>query len=99
MKLFPADEERTYGQPLSIINLAGGEEGVKGVVCWDDERSEVGEEGSAEVEEDEEEVESHNTEDRINLWNRGLLLEVVEDWVARELKRGRMLADALYNED
>ena len=98
-KLFPADEGWTYGQPLGIINLGGGEEGVEGVVCWDDEGSKVGEESSAEVEEDEEEVESHNTEDRINLWNRSLLLEVVEDWVARELKKGRMLADALYKVD
>ena len=88
VKPFPEDKGKTYGQPLGIINLAGREEGVQRVVCWDDERSEIGEESSTEVEEDEEEVESHNTEDRVDLWNRGLLLEVIEDRVARELKKG-----------
>lgn len=99
VKFFPANEGWTYGQPLGIINLASGEEGIEGVVCWDNKRSEVGEESSAEVEEDEEEVESHNTEDRINLWDGGLPLEVVKDWVARELRRDRMLADTLYDVD
>ena len=97
VKLFPANGVWTYGQPLSIISLTGGKEGVQRIVRWDDESGEVGEESSAEVEEDEEEVESHNTEDGVDLWNGGLLLEVVENWVARELEKDRVLAITLQN--
>ena len=85
-------ENDPVGQPLCIINLASAEEGFEGVVSWDDKAGEVGEDGASEVEEDEEEVEADDSENCVNLWNGGLLLEVVEDWVLGELKKRAELA-------
>ena len=46
----------SYGQPLSVVDLAGAEQRLERVVAGEDEASEVDEEGSSQVEEDEEEV-------------------------------------------
>lgn len=46
----------TYGQPLSVINLACAEQSLERVVTGNDESGNVDEEFSSNVEEDEEEV-------------------------------------------
>lgn len=87
-RVFHDRSKLAYGQPLSIINLACAEERIHGVVCWDDEGGDVGQESTSEVEEDEEEVDSDETEDSVGLWDIGLSLKVVENWVSGELQRG-----------
>jgi len=59
----------TYGQPLSIVNLAGTEECIERIISRDDESGEVGKNLSSEVEEDKEEVKSDYSEDSVDLWN------------------------------
>lgn len=68
----------THGQPLGVIALAGGEEGLEGVVGGDDEAGGVDEELSSNVEEDKEEVEGAEAEDNVNLGNVGLLLKLLQ---------------------
>jgi hypothetical protein len=75
-------------KPLSVIDLAGGEQSVQGVVAGDDESSNVDKELASNVEEDEEEVEAGETEDSVGLGDGGLLLEVVEGGVLGELDDG-----------
>lgn len=62
-----------------------GEEGTKRVVAGDDETSQVGQKLASEVEDNEEEVESADTDGGIGLGNTSLLLEVVEGGVLGEL--------------
>ena len=76
----------TYCQPLSVVDLAGGEEGVQRVVARDNESCNVDEELSSNVEEDEEEVQAGETEDHVDLGNGGLLLKVVEGGVFGQLE-------------
>ena len=71
----------THGQPLGVIALARGEEGLEGVVGGDDEAGGVDEELSGDVEEDKEEVQASKTQDCIHLGHGGRLLEVVEGGV------------------
>jgi hypothetical protein len=47
-----------YREPLCVIDLAGTEQGLQGVVSRNDEAGEVDEELAADVEEDEEKVET-----------------------------------------
>lgn len=61
------------------------EEGTKRVVARDDETSEVGQKLASEVEDNEEEVESADTDGGIGFGNTSLLLEVVEGGVLGEL--------------
>jgi hypothetical protein len=77
---------KAYSQPLSIVNLAGAEERIQGVVGWDNETSKVGEQLAAEVEKDEEEVQAESAQESVDLWDIGLALEVVQDRILRELK-------------
>lgn len=56
------------------------------VVARDDEASEVGEELATEIEDDEEEVESGDSNDDIRLRDTSLLLEVVQRRVLGELQ-------------
>jgi len=72
-------------QPLSIIDLAGAEQGVQRVVAGDEESSDVNEESTGNVEEDQEEVESTEAQDDVDLGHRRLLLEVVEGGVLGQL--------------
>ena len=62
-----------------------GEESTKRVVARDDETSQVGQKLASEVENNEEEVESAETDGGIGLGNTSLLLEVVEGGVLGEL--------------
>lgn len=73
---------KTY---LSIIRRGGAEKSLDRVVSWDDETRSVDEELCGNVEKDEEEVESSESEDDVDLGDRGLLLEVVEGWVFGQL--------------
>ena len=68
----------THGQPLGVIALAGGEEGLEGVVGGDDEAGGVDEELSGDVEEDKEEVEGAEAENNVDLGNVGLLLKLLQ---------------------
>jgi hypothetical protein len=66
---------------LSVVNFARTEERFHGVVPRDNEPSDIGQDLTTEVEEDEEEVQADETEEGINLWHGGLSLEVVKDLV------------------
>lgn len=79
-----------YCEPLRIIGLAGAEEGLEGVVPWDHEAGEVGQQLAADVEEDQEEVGADEPEEGVRLGDGRLLLQVVEDGVLGQL--GTVLA-------
>lgn len=70
---------------MRIISLVDAEKRIKGVVAWDDEASDVGEELTSDVEEDEEEVGCSETKEGVDFWNGGLFLQVVQDWIFGEL--------------
>lgn len=70
---------------MSIVGLASRKESLQGVVSWNDEAGQVGQELTAEVEDDEEEVQSGHANNGVDFGNRGLLLEVVELWVFGKL--------------
>lgn len=72
---------------LSVIRGSGGEESLKGVVAGQEETGKVDQEGASNVEENEEEVHSSQTQDHIDLGNRGLSLKVVEDRVLGKLSQ------------
>lgn len=72
-------------QPLSIICLARGEQGIERVVARNQETGKVDEELASNVEENQEGVDSDQAEDDIDLRNGGLALQIVEDRVLREL--------------
>lgn len=84
----------TYGQPLRVVLLVVGEESSEGVVSGDDEAGEVGEELATEVEDDEEEVKSTNTDDGIGLGNAGLSFQVVERGILGQLSLRVRMSDA-----
>ena len=75
----------THGQPLGVIALAGGEKGLEGVVAGEEETGKVDEELAGNVEEDQEGVNTNQTQDHIDLGNTGLTLEVVQNRVLGEL--------------
>lgn len=70
---------------MSIISFAGRKESLERVVAGKDEASEVDQEATSKVKEDEEEVQAAETEDHVDLRDTGLLLEIVEDLIFREL--------------
>jgi len=72
-------------QPLSIIGSIRGEQSIQRVVGRNGESNSIDKELGCNVEEDEEEVQSTETEDNIDLWNGGLLLKVIENLVLSEL--------------
>jgi len=78
-------ENDPVSEPLGIVILLGGEEGIQGVVSGDDEAGEVGQELASEVEDNEEEVESGEPNGGVDLGDRGLLLKVVEGGILRKL--------------
>jgi hypothetical protein len=77
---------------LSVVDLAGAEEGVQRVVARDNEAGNVDEELAGDVEEDEEEVQAGETEDGIDLGDRRLSLQVVEDGELGQLHHATLLA-------
>lgn len=82
----------THCQPLGIVLLAGGEQGVEGVVAGNDEAGEVGQELTTQVEDDKEEVEGSNADDGVGLGNVGRLLDVVQGGVLGQLSQTSGLA-------
>lgn len=72
---------------LSVVGFAGAEQRVQRVVARNDESCKVHEEFASNVEEDEEEVDPGKAEEGIDLWYRGLLLEIVQSRVFRQLSR------------
>ena len=88
-------EEITYGQPLSVVSLGGGEEGIKRVEGRDDESSNVDKELASNVEEDQGEVEHTETKDDVDLGNAGLLLKLVELGVLGKLSGEVIVSTAI----
>lgn len=72
---------------LCIINLARTEKRIEGIVSGKEKTGKVDEKSAGNVEEDEEEVQAQESEDNVDLRNGGLLLEVVEGWILRELEQ------------
>jgi hypothetical protein len=70
---------------LSVISLSSREEGVKGVVGGENEASEVDEQLTGNIKEDQEGVDTAQTKDNVDLGDRGLALKVVKDRVLGEL--------------
>jgi hypothetical protein len=70
---------------LCVIDLARAEQRIERVIARNDEACEIDEKLAANVEEDEEEIESDEAEESVDLGNAGLLLEIVESWVLGEL--------------
>jgi hypothetical protein len=78
------------GTHLSIIDLACAEQCVQRVVAGNHKAGDVDEEGAGNVEEDEEKVQADETEDRVDLGHRRLLLEVVQGGVFGQLDSARV---------
>ena len=68
---------QTYGKPLIVVRWCCAEQRLQAKVCWQGEAGSVDKELSTNVEEDEEEVESAETEDHVDFGNARLLLEVL----------------------
>jgi len=71
----------THSKPLGIIGSAAAEQRLDRVVTRNEESGKVDEELAGDVEEDERGVKGTETKDDVDLWNRGLLLKVVQSWV------------------
>lgn len=71
---------------MCVINPACAEKSLQRIVSWDHETSKVDQECTTDVEEDEEEVEANQTEEGIGFRNVGLLLEIVEGRILRQLE-------------
>jgi hypothetical protein len=67
----------SYSEPLGIVSLAGGEQGMERVISRNDEASQVGQELTTEIEDDKEEIESSQANDCVDLRDRTLLLKLV----------------------
>lgn len=74
-------QEKEARAHLSVIRLARSKQGMKRVIARNQESGEINQELASNVEEDEEEVDSHQTEDGVHLGDRSLSFEVVEEGV------------------
>lgn len=72
---------------LSVICGTSSKQRMKRVISRNQETGKVNQELAGNVEEDEEEVDSYETEDGVDLGDRGLSLEVVEKRVLGELQK------------
>jgi len=72
-------------EPLCIVRFANSEKGLQGIVAGNHETSNISEQLASDVEEDKEEVGCDQSEEGIDLRNRGLLLQVVQSRVLGEL--------------
>jgi hypothetical protein len=70
---------------LGVVDLAGAEQGFERVVSRDNEAGEVDQELAADVEEDEEEIETDKAEEGVDLGHAGLPLKIVERRVLGQL--------------
>lgn len=83
-----SEDRNTYSDNvthLCIINLARAEQRVQRVITWDQKSGEVDKEFASDVEEDEEEVETKQAEENIDLGNVGLFFKVVENGILGKL--------------
>lgn len=71
---------------LSVICGTGSKQRIQRVVSRNQETGKVNQELAGNVEENEEKVDSDNTQDGVDLGDRGLSLEVVEKRVLGELR-------------
>jgi hypothetical protein len=76
---------RRYNTYLSIIGFVGGKEGAQRVIRRQNKPSGIYKELAGDVEEDEKEVHARKAEEYVDFRDRCLLLEVVEDFVLRQL--------------
>jgi hypothetical protein len=72
-------------QPLSVVNLVTAKQRLKRVVSREDEAGKVDEKFAPNVEEDEKEVETDESEEDVDLGDVGLFLEVIEDRILAKL--------------
>lgn len=72
---------------LSVIRRSGSEKSLKRVIAGEEETGKVDEKLASNVEENKEEVHSSQTQDHVDLGNRGLALKVVEDRVLGQLSQ------------
>lgn len=70
---------------MRIVVLGRREQGLQGEVARDDEAGEVGQELTAEVENDEEQVQRDEAQGGVRLGDGGALLEIVEHGVLGQL--------------
>lgn len=70
---------------MSIICFAHAEQGLQGVISWDQKACNVHKELAGNIEEYQEKVDRNETEKGIDFGYRGLLLEVVERWILGKL--------------
>jgi hypothetical protein len=75
---------------LSVICGTASKQRVERVVSRNQETGKVNQELAGNVEEDEEKVDSNDTQDGIDLGNRGLSLKVVEERVLGELRERKV---------
>jgi hypothetical protein len=66
---------------LCVISLPSAKERIHRVVTWENKSGSIHEELAGDVEEDKEEVYTSESKEEVNLRDRGLLLEVVENRV------------------
>jgi hypothetical protein len=71
---------------LCIICGSSGQEGMEGIVAWDNKAGDVDQELACKIEEDQEEIGADNTHEGVDFGNRGLSLEFIEDRVFGELE-------------
>lgn len=79
------ESEAGWRSYLSVVGTTGGEESLHGVVTGQEETGQVNQEVASDVEEDQEEVDADQTQDSVDLGDRGLSLQVVQDRVLGEL--------------
>jgi hypothetical protein len=79
-------EKKFFLAYLGVILLIVGEERLQRIVPRDDEPGGIDKELAGDVEEDQEEVDGDETEEGIDLRDRSLLLEVVEQRILGELQ-------------
>lgn len=76
-----ADKAKEGGSYLSVVSSARGEEGLQGVVAGKEETGKVDKEFASNIEEDQEEVDTDETQDHVDLGDGSLALQVVQDRV------------------
>lgn len=72
---------------MSVVNLARTEKSIKRIITRDDKSCDIYKEFAGDVEEDQEKVNCNQTEEHIDFRDRSLLLQVVEYWILRKLRR------------
>lgn len=80
------DLRTTYSQPLRVVGLRRSKQGIERVVARDTEAGKVGEELTTKIEKNHKEVQRNSTDNGVSLGHRGLLLDLVEDRILRQLE-------------